>query len=227
MDDRFDSPALSDFPTDVPPNYDWIMWLLITACLVVFGCILSFRYMRASSRSQKSVAIDTRARAVMEVLSPGAKAAKGNLVEAAGACNDAVKAQFKDTLALSVALNKVMSGLNGAIEGTKKEAYAPKSPLVPGQMTGGTIINIAIGADGKPLADTPAPALDMPAARIRMSPEEQQSAIWLAVQKLFDYWKNLSVVTEAYKAAQRQLCEADRWVPPEEPRVQAAKPKKS
>jgi hypothetical protein len=47
-----------------------------------------------------------------------------------------------------------------------------------------------------------------------MSPEEKSESLWKAVQKLFSYWKNLNVVTAAFRSAQQQLMFSERWIDP-------------
>lgn len=214
MDDRFDSPALSDFPSDPPPNHDLLIWLFITLFLVALVAALVVVFKRAE-RHGGSSAIEKRAKAVMEFLSPGAKASLDGQIDTAIKSRAAIEAQFGETLKLSHALSKIAGQLNGAVEGTEKKAYTPKGAAGPAQINGGTYINIAIGADGQ-LQPQPAPPPAAKAEKVPMSPEEQSTAIWFAVQKLFDYWKNLMVVTESYRTALRQLSDSPAWEPPEE-----------
>ncbi len=57
-----------------------------------------------------------------------------------------------------------------------------------------------------------------------MSADEKSEAIWKAVQKLFNYWKNMSAVATAFRAAQAQLMASPAW---EDPREEGAGPGKS
>jgi hypothetical protein len=216
MDDRFDSPALSDFPADAPPSHDWIFWLLSVLFMIGLTVALVIIFKRAERRAVSGAAIDERAKAVMHFLSPGAKANNDNQTQLAINSKTAVEAQFGKTLELSNALAKITGQLNSAVEGTDKKPYVAKGAGAPAQMNGGTYINIAIGADGQvqPVAAPPVAAGVV--EKVRMNPEEHRTAIWFAVQKLFDYWKNLMVVTESYRAALRQLNESPPWVPPQE-----------
>lgn len=219
LNDRFDSPALSDFPSDPPPNHDIWLWLLFTLFLVALAAVLVWVFKRAERRGGGS-AIEDRAKAVMKFLAPGAKAPMHDQVDMAIKSRGAIESQFGETLKLSNALSKIASQLNGAVEGTEKKAYAPKGPGGPAQINGGTYINITIGADGQVQPTQPPPPPPGTVEKVPMSPEERSSAIWFAVQKLFDYWKNLMVVTEAYSAAQRQLSDSPAWEPPPEDKKQ-------
>jgi hypothetical protein len=209
-------PSLNDFPTDPVSNYDPFVWGGITLALVVLVAVAIWLFKRAEHRASGGAAIDARAKAVMKFLSPSAKAAERDQVQTAINSRKAVEEQFGATLKLSQFLNKISGELNSAVEGTEKKAYAPNGGNAPAQMSGGTYINIMVGADGKPVTAAPTPAPAAKPEKVPMSPDEHKAAIWFAVQKLFDYWKNLNVVTEAYRAAQRQLDETPPWHPPEE-----------
>ncbi|MBP2161399.1 MULTISPECIES: hypothetical protein [Asticcacaulis] len=217
MDERFDSPALSDFPADAPPSHDWVLWLLTVLFLVALTAALVVVFKRAERRAGSGAAIDERAKAVMHFLSPGAKAPMNSQIDMAIKSRAAIEAQFGETLKLSNALSKITGQLNGAVEGTDKKPYVAKGAGGPAQINGGTYINISIGADGQVQPVAPPPAAAAKAEKVMMTPEEQSTAIWFAVQKLFDYWKNLMVVTESYRAALRQLTDSPPWVPPEPP----------
>lgn len=216
MDERFDSPALSDFPADAPPSHDWVVWLLTVLFVVGLTAVLVIVFKRAERRAASGAAIDERAKAVMHFLSPGAKAPMNSQIDMAIKSRAAIESQFGETLKLSNALSKITGQLNGAVEGTDKKPYVPKGAGGPAQINGGTYINIAIGADGQLQPAAAPPAAAAKAEKVPMTPEEQSTAIWFAVQKLFDYWKNLMVVTESYRAALRQLTDSPPWVPPQE-----------
>lgn len=210
-------PSLNDFPVDPVSNYDPFIWGGLTLALVILVGVAIWLFKRAEHNVTRGAAIDARAKAVMKFLSPSAKASERDQVQSAINSRKAVEEQFGATLKLSQFLNKISTDLNGAVEGTEKKPYAAKGGAAPAQMSGGTFINIMVGADGQPVAAAPAaPAPAAKAEKVPMSPDEHKAAIWFAVQKLFDYWKNLNVVTEAYRAAQRQLDESPPWSPPED-----------
>ncbi len=208
-------PSLNDFPTDPVSNYDPFIWGGLTLALVILAGAVIWLFKRAEHGASSGAAIKARAKAVMKFLSPGAKAAERDQVQTAINSRKAVEEQFGATLKLSQFLNKISGELNGAVEGTEKKAYAPNAGGAPAQMNGGTYINIMVGADGKPVGAAPPPPAAKP-EKVPMSPDEHKAAIWFSVQKLFDYWKNLNVVIEAYRAAQRQLDECPPWAPPED-----------
>lgn len=227
MNDRFDSPtpSLNDFPTDPVSNYDPFLWGALTLALILLTGVVIWLFKRAEHRAAGGAAIEARAKAVMKFLSPSAKSSERDQVQSAINSRKAVEEQFGKTLELSRFLNKIAGDLNTAVDGTEKKAYAGGNGGAPAQMSGGTYINIVVGADGKPVSAAPAPP-PAKSEKVPMSPEEHKASIWFAVQKLFDYWKNLTVVIEAYRAAQRQLDETPSWSPPEEDARPAA-PRKS
>jgi hypothetical protein len=244
MNDRFDSPtpSLNDFPTDPPPSHDWLFWALATVCVVLVCCILTIAFMEAAQSIRKRFgmrmgsgvavgaaggekdAIHRRAKAVMDVLTPSAKAAIPNLVEDAVRIRNTVEEQFGNTMELSRRLRKVSGKLNGALEGMEEKPYSAGAGAAPAQMSGGIFLNIVQGSDGKPVSAGPAaPAPAAPAEPVLKSQEEIRRDLWIAVQKAFDYWKNLSVVTAVFRAAQQQLIESAPWQAPEDAQPQPGK----
>lgn len=241
MRDRFDSPTptLNDFPTEAPPNHDWLFWLLATLCVVLVCCLLTVAFMEAAASIRKRLgmrmgsgiavgaaggekdAIHRRAKAVMDVMSPSAKAAIPNLVEDAVKIRNTVEEQFGHTMELSRKLKKVSGKLNGALEGMEEKPYAAGPAAAPAQMTGGIFLNIVQGGDGNPVAG--APPAPVAAEPVLKTPEEVRRDLWIAVQKAFDYWKNLSVVTATFRSAQQQLMESPPWVAPDDGQPQSGK----
>ncbi len=223
MQDRFDSPPISDFPADPVMHYDLLFWAAATVCLIVFACILTLMYKKAERRMGFGAgdAIDQRVRAVMKILSGAAKAGLDDQTAKAEDSVKAVNDQFGRTLSLAADLSKAVSKLNTAVDGTKEELFKGNGGI--GTVTGGTVINIAVNSnsDGAPLAaagTAVAPGV-VPAAsaeKVPMSPMEKSEAVWKAVQKLFNYWKNLSAVTAAFRAAQQQLMASPEWKDPPE-----------
>ena len=227
MEDRFDAPAVTDFPTDAVVHYDFLFWLTLTVALIVLASIITvvFKNAHRDAASGTGNAIQDRVKAVMKALSVAAKAGPDEQIDKAVAGREAVSENFGATLALSNALNKAVGKLNTAIDGTKEEVYVAKG-IGAGQVTGGTVINIAVNAgDGQPQAlagpyAAPAAAVvTAPADKVPMTADEKSESIWKAVQKLFNYWKNLSAVTAAFRAAQAQLMSSPAW---EDPREEAA-----
>ena len=233
MQDRFDSPPISDFPADPVMHYDLLFWAAATVCLIVFACVLTLMYKKAERRMGFGAgdAIDQRVKAVMKVLSGAAKAGFDDQATRAEDSLKAVNDQFGRTLSLASDLSKAVSKLNTAVDGTKEELF--KGHGVGGVMAGGTVINIAVNSnsDGAPLAaagTAVAPGFvtaEAAAEKVPMSPMEKSEAVWKAIQKLFNYWKNLSAVTAAFRAAQQQLMASPEWKdPPEDELSRVRKP---
>lgn len=227
MDDRFDAPPVADFPSEVSGHHDFLFWTAVTICLIVLASILTIVFKNAQRDASGGVgsAIDKRVDAVKKLLSVAAKAGPDDQVEKAEKARAAIAENFQQTLKLSAELNKVVGKLNTAIEGTKEEVYKPKG-ATPAAM-GGTVINIAVNAsEVQPVAAAPVPAAPTLAAseKVPMSADEKSEAIWKAVQKLFNYWKNMSAVATAFRAAQAQLMASPAW---EDPREEGPGPGKS
>ncbi len=223
MQDRFDSPPLSDFPADPIVHYDFLFWAAATVCIVVFACVLTLMYKKAERRMGfgGGDAIDQRVKAVMKVLSGAAKSGFDDQTAKAEESVKAVNDQFGRTLTLASELSKAASKLSTAIDGTKEELF--KGQGVGGVVAGGTVINIAVNSnsDGAPLAAAgtavaPGFAAAASSEKVPMSPMEKSEAVWKAVQKLFNYWKNLSAVTAAFRAAHQQLMASPEWKDPPE-----------
>ena len=230
MDDKYDAPPVADFPTDVGGHHDFLFWTAVTVCLIVLASILTivFKNAQRDASGGGGGAIDRRVDAVKKLLSTAAKAGPDDQVEKAEKARAAISENFQHTLKLSAELNKVVGKLNTAIEGTKEEVYKPKG-TAPAAM-GGTVINIAVNAsEVQPMAAAmPAPYAAAPAdaapEKVPMSADEKSEAIWKAVQKLFNYWKNMSAVATAFRAAQAQLMASPAW---EDPREEGMGPGKS
>jgi hypothetical protein len=228
MDDKFDSAPVADFPTEAGGHHDVLFWTAVTVCLIVLASILTIVFKNAQRDASGGVgsAIDRRVDAVKKLLSAAAKAGPDDQVEKAEKARAAIAENFQHTLRLSAELNKVAGKLNTAIEGTKEEVFKPKG-AVPAAM-GGPVINIAVNAsEVQPVAAAPAPAAtpgDAVPEKVAMSADEKSEAIWKAVQKLFNYWKNMSAVATAFRAAQAQLMASPAW---EDPREEGAGPGKS
>lgn len=227
MDDKFDSPPVADFPTDIGGHHDFLFWTAVTVCLIVLASVLTIVFKNAQRDASGGVggAIDRRIDAVKKLLSAAAKAGPDDQVEKAEKARAAIGENFQHTLKLSAELNKVVGKLNTAIDGTREEVFKPKGAM-PAAM-GGTVINIAVNAsEVQPMAPAPAPAASVEAApeKVPMSADEKSEAIWKAVQKLFNYWKNMSAVATAFRAAQTQLMTSPAW---EDPREEGAGPGKS
>ncbi|ESQ92323.1 hypothetical protein [Asticcacaulis benevestitus] len=225
MHDDFDAPtqAPSDFPADPIVQHDLLFWALVTIGLIVLACVLTVLFKEAERRVRNGLgdAIDGRAKVVLKALSHAARARQDEQVAQTQAASDAIAENFGQTLKLSADLNKVVDKLNKALEGTV-EKDAPHAGHGGGPvMAGGTVINIAVnngtatagdaGGHSAPPVHAPPHAVGEPDM---MSPEEKSESLWKAVQKLFSYWKNLNVVTAAFRAAQQQLMFSERWIDP-------------
>ena len=226
MHDDFDAPtrAPSDFPSDPIVQHDLLFWVLITIGLIVLACVLTVLFKEAERRVRNGLgdAIDGRATVVLKALSHAARARQDEQVAQAQVASDAIAENFGQTLKLSADLNKVVDKLNKALEGTfeKDAAHAGHGPV----MAGGTVINIAVNngtasaGDAGPHGNAHAHAPHTVGEPEMMSPEEKSESLWKAVQKLFSYWKNLNVVTAAFRSAQQQLMFSERWIDPRDER---------
>ncbi len=231
MDDRFDAQPVADFPTEAVGNHDFLFWTAVTVCLIVLASILTvvFKNAQRDASGGGGNAIDKRIDAVKKLLSAAARAAPGEQIEKAEAARAAITENFQHTLKLSAELNKVVGKLNTAIDGTKEEVFKPGNGGAAA--LGGTVINIAVNnhSDGQPQAIAGgAAATSVPSVstveKVPMSADEKSEAVWKAVQKLFNYWKNMSAVATAFRAAQAQLMASPRW---EDPREEGPVPAKA
>jgi hypothetical protein len=220
MDDKFDAQPVADFPTEMGANHDFLFWAAVTISLIVLASVLTivFKNAHRDASGGGGGAIDRRIDAVKKRLSAAARATPAEQVEKAVAARAAIAENFQHTLKLSAELNKVVGKLNTAIEGTREEIFKPKAGA-PGAAEAGTVsINVALNGIVQVGAGAAAPAAAVEAApdKVPMSAEEKSEAIWKAVQKLFNYWKNMSAVSTAFRAAQAQLMASPRWEDPRE-----------
>lgn len=231
MDDRFDTAPVADFPTEVGGHHDFLFWTAVTVCLIVLASILTvvFKNAQRDASGGGGSAIDKRIDSVKKLLSSAARAGPDEQLEKATAARAAIADNFQHTLKLSAELNKVVGKLNTAVEGTKEEVFKPGNGAAAA--FGGTVINIAVNnhSDGQPQAVAGgAAATPVPSAaaveKVPMSADEKSEAVWKAVQKLFNYWKNMSAVATAFRAAQAQLMASPAW---EDPREDAGAPAKT
>jgi len=219
MDDRFDAQPVADFPTEASANHDFLFWCAVTVCLIVLASILTLVFKNAHRDAAGGVgsAIDRRIDAVKKLLSAAARAAPSEQIEKAVAARTAIADNFQHTLKLSAELNKVVGKLNTAIEGTREEVFKPKAGA-PAAEAGTVSINVAVAGIVQVGAGAAAPAVPVEAApeKVAMSADEKSESVWKAVQKLFNYWKNMSAVATAFRAAQTQLMASPRWEDPRE-----------
>ncbi|MDI7774026.1 hypothetical protein [Asticcacaulis sp. EMRT-3] len=230
MQDNFDVPAAAnDFPVDPVINHHFLAWLVLIAIVVIATATLTLIYKWAEWQVRKGLGegIDARAALIGKALACAAEARQEQQVALAKEARGVIGEQFGRTLALSGDLNKVVDKLNKALEGTREEEAVPGPGLPHGAViSGGTVINIAVAngavspapaAQVSPLVSPVAVAPVTPAeGDERMSADEQSEALWRAIQKLFSFWRNLSVVSAAFRAAQQQLLYSPAWEAPEE-----------
>ncbi|MBW8881004.1 MAG: hypothetical protein JF615_06120 [Asticcacaulis sp.] len=229
MNDRYDAQPVADFPTEAAANHDFLFWTAVTVCLIVLASILTIVFKNAQRDASGGVgtAIDRRVDAVKKLLSSAARAGPDEQFEKATAARAAIADNFQHTLKLSAELNKVVGKLNTAIDGTKEEVYKPKGAMPAA--AGGTVINIAVNAsEVQPMASAApaAPADIVVAEKVPMTADEKSEAVWKAVQKLFNYWKNMSAVATAFRAAQAQLMTSPAWEDPREEPASSPKARK-
>jgi hypothetical protein len=226
MDDKFDAQPVADFPTEMGANHDFLFWAAVTISLIVLASVLTivFKNAHRDASGGGGGGIDRRIDAVKKRLSAAARATPAEQVEKAVAARTAIAENFQHTLKLSAELNKVVGKLNTAIEGTKEEVFKPKAGAASAAEAGTVSINVAVAGIvqvGAGAAAAPAEALP---DKVPMSGDEKSEAIWKAVQKLFNYWKNMSAVSTAFRAAQAQLMTSPRW---EDPREEGSDPSKA
>ncbi len=225
MDDKFDAQPVADFPTEVAANHDFLFWTAVTICLIVLASILTVVFKNAHRDAAGGVggAIDRRIDSVKKLLSAAARATPAEQIEKAVAARSAIADNFQHTLKLSAELNKVVGKLNTAIDGTKEEVFKPKAGTPAATEAGTVSINVAVNGI-VPVAAAPALAVEAAPDKVTMSAEEKSESVWKAVQKLFNYWKNMSAVSTAFRAAQAQLMASPRW---EDPREEGSGPSKA
>lgn len=226
MDDKFDAQPVADFPTEMAANHDFLFWTAVTICLIVLASILTVVFKNAHRDAAGGVgsAIDRRIDAVKKLLSVAARATPGEQVEKAEAARAAIADNFQHTLKLSAELNKVVGKLNTAIEGTKEEVFKPKAGAAAVTEPGTVSINVALNGIVQTGAAAQGAPVEVLPDKVPMSADEKSESIWKAVQKLFNYWKNMSAVSTAFRAAQAQLMASPRW---EDPREEGSGPSKA
>lgn len=242
MDYQNDGHGLpSDFPSDPVYHFHVLAWGLGLLLLVVFAAavIMAFRQAFTKySRLERDEAIKERVARVDKALRLATAGSRDDQMQKAEHALAVIDANFASTLTLSKKLNDAMSPLYKALDGVKEEDAKPGGMMNGGNvMAGGTVINIAVN-NGQPVlpgaadpaaaqastmpgpyaSSAPAPG-DAPPAKEKMSPFEQSEAIWKAIHKLFNYWKNRTAVTTAFTAAQQQLLNSPFWEPPPAPEM--------
>ncbi len=212
--------ALNDFPADPLISHDWMFWMVACVIIAVLAAVLAL-VVKVAERDVKDrvgKAVDEKIKGVVKRLAAAANVGPDTQVATAEAARKAIGENFGHTLALSADLSKVVSKLNIALEGAKEELAKPKAPEI---FAGGTVINIAVnngspatGPISGPYAAEPAPAAETPVEP--MTDGERREAVWLAIDRLFNFWKNTSTATAAFRAAQQQLMDSPVWVEPRE-----------
>lgn len=230
IQDSFDTvPPPSDFGPEPSHHHAFFETGILIVLVVVAIWILSRVYNDANFRAARRPkdAVTQRVDRVAKAMSDAARANQSNQVMLAVDAKTAIDKQFAACLRLSEELNKHIGPLNKALEGMKEED-APIRPIHgPSTVSGGTVINIAVGGSGNVessggsaavLGSTPVP---LPGGAPHptpepMTPEEKSAALWTAVQRIFNAWKNRTAIVAAFHAAQAQLTASPLWQPPPE-----------
>ncbi len=229
IQDSYDTvPPPSDFGPDPVPHHFFfdtgILIVLVIAAIWILSAIYGNENFRAARRPRD--AVQRRVDRVVKAMADAARANQTHQVKLAEEASAAIDSQFSASLKLSQELNKVIGPLNKALEGLREDD-APIKPLTgPSTIMGGaTVINIAVGGGGTgaeavaagPVAALPVSEIKLegaPAGAEMMSEDERSAAVWMAVQRLFNAWKNRSAVAAAFHAAQAQLMLSPTWEPP-------------
>jgi hypothetical protein len=220
-------PPPSDFAPDPVHHHFFFETGILIVLVVVAIWILSAIYGNANFRAarQPRDAVQRRVDRVVRAMADAARANQASQVKLAEEAKAAIDSQFAASLRLSQELNKVVGPLNKALEGVREEE-APIRPITgPSTVTGGTVINIAVGGGAGlgPETVTAGPAAvaapggehaEMTAGPEMMGEDERRSAVWMAVQRLFNAWKNKAAIVAAFHAAQAQLMLSPSWEPP-------------
>ncbi len=227
IQDSYDAvPPPSDFgPEPIHHHFFFDTGILIVLVIVAIW-ILSAFYNSANYRAarQPRDAVQKRVDRVAKVMAEAARANQSNQVKLAEEAKAAIDSQFPAALRLSQELNKVVGPLNKALEGVREDD-APIKPLTgPSTVLGGTVINIAVGGGtgvgpetvtaGAVAAPAEVGGEGAPGGPEMMSADERSAAVWTAVQRLFNAWKNKSAIVAAFHAAQAQLIASPVWEPP-------------
>lgn len=221
-------PPPSDFAPDPVQHHFFfetgILIVLVVVAIWILSAIYGNENFRAARRPRD--AVQRRVDRVVKTMADAARANQASQVKLAEEAKAAIDSQFAASLKLSQELNKVVGPLNKALEGLREEE-APIKPITgPSTVTGGaTVINIAVGggSGSGPETVTAGPLTtfvpgegqaDIPAGPEMMSEDERRSAVWMAVQRLFNAWKNKAAIVAAFHAAQAQLMLSPSWEPP-------------
>ncbi len=219
-------PPPSDFgPDPIQHHYFFetgILIVLVIAAIWILSAIYGGENFRAARRPRD--AVQRRVDRAVKAMADAARANQASQEKLALEAKQAINEQFKASLELSQALNKAIGPLNKALEGVREDEAPIKAITGPSVVTGGTVINIAVGggAGVGPENVTAGPVTAVSPAEIKaevlppemMSAEERRLAIWTAVQRLFNAWKNKSAIVAAFHAAQTQLMSSAPWEPP-------------
>jgi hypothetical protein len=218
----------SDFGPEPVHHYMFfesgILIVLVIAAIWILSAIYGSANFRAAREPRD--AVQKRVDRVVKAMADAARANQSSQLKLAEEAKAAIDSQFAASLRLSQELNKVVGPLNKALEGVREDD-APIRPISgPSTVMGGTVINIAVGGGagvgpenvtaGTAVAAAPAEVkVDGAAAGPEMmSPDEKSAAIWTAVQRLFNAWKNKTAIVAAVHAAQAQLVSSPPWEPP-------------
>ncbi len=221
-------PPPSDFGPDPVPHHFFfdtgILIVLVIAAIWILSAIYNKENFRAARRPRD--AVQRRVDRVVKAMAEAARANQASQLKLAEEVKAVIDSQFSASLKLSQELNKYVGPLNKALEGTREEE-APIKPLTgPSTIMGGaTVINIAVGGGtgAGPETVTAGPAavavpgeikLETATGPERMSEADHRAAIWSAVQRLFNAWKNKAAIVAAFHAAQAQLMLSPPWEPP-------------
>ncbi len=200
-----------------------ILIVLVIVAIWILSAIYGGENYRAARRPRD--AVQRRVDRVVKAMADAARANQVNQIKLAEDANAAIESQFSATLKLSKELNKVIGPLNKALEGVREDEAPIKALTGPSTVLGGTVINIAVGGGtgigpetvtaGPVTAVAPGEAgVEASAEPMMMSEEERSSALWTAVQRLFNAWKNKTAIVAAFHSAQAQLMSSPSWEPP-------------
>jgi len=200
---------------------DGVLIVLIVAAIWILTAIYGSANFRAARQPRD--AVQKRVDRVVKAMGEAARASQANQMRLAREAEEAARSQFKASLELSKRLDDVIGPLNKALEGMREEEAHIKPLTGPSTVMGGTVINIAVGGGAGIGHETVTAGAVAASAEVKaegaggpemMSEEEHSLAVWTAIQRLYNAWRNKSAIVAALHAAQAQLMSQPAWEPP-------------
>jgi hypothetical protein len=218
--------AMTNFPNEVTTS-PWVEWgmfwgiVLPLAALtfwVIYNVLIVEARRKLDQYRQKTIEtiVETGARAFAEPATM--------LISAAQTYADSVEARFCHTDALCQLIEGLQKDLNDALNAktTIVGPHGVNGGLSASNVTGGTVINIAVNqsghvVDGQPqtvMPASPSVVSTSPSLKIADKPKDQTSQVWLALSALIALWQNKTGMDAILKGVHDCLLQAKPFVPP-------------